>query len=207
MLRFSLGVCAVLFAGQVTAGTITQVMSVRQGSHDTSYLPYSQFDPSLGTLTEVRLDFTNGLARSNYWTFRCDLDTPVTATNTIYSSLGYGDQFIDLTRSFVDTFTPDLNIINHQTLISFAGTTIESGPLDRWIGTGINILAPDTFIGGFAGFAGTTSPAVFSFCDATGSVTFTETITYTYSSVPEPMSWVLWVTGLTGITVISGRRA
>ncbi len=56
----------VALTGGVRAASIVQVVGFAFAEHGTNFEDYQQFDPTLGTLTQVSINVSGGATRANF---------------------------------------------------------------------------------------------------------------------------------------------
>jgi hypothetical protein len=189
--------------GLGSAASITQTISGHFADHETNFSFYRQFDPAMGRLTGVTLEFVNSNASSNIFAFQNFNQSPVTVTNTIDYFITYGDNRLDLNGVFVDTIAANARV-DHVVTSQFSGSTVYTTDLSRFIGN--FFLGPDISFGDFTGGTATTTGTGIDITRFSArSLTFTENITYTYHT-PEPPSLVTMGLGLLSVIVIRGLR-
>ena len=196
-------------ASPAAALTITQTLvttfSGTPGTTSGSEL-FVQFEPVLGTLTQVEVDLTyagnhtvtgtNNTGTDGMYSFTLT-DNTSQSVGTIFA---FSDSTLSLSHSLAagDTHTDPL------TGSLSATDTLTFGPdFLQFIGFG-TVLAQESDTTTF-----TCTPTPTFPCDANVSGTLTDTVTYTYTptSVPEPSSLLLLLgPGLAGLAGITWRR-
>ena len=199
----------------LTAG-ISSATTVPSGPYTTTTpIPYSltdwtgtllfpQFDPALGTLTEVDLSLT-GAMQTQLTVLNVDSTLPSSGHASTHLVLTVQDAGLNLNAPAIDMTSPSFNYSLD------AGDSLTSGELTKSdSSTGVYIAAPIlaefTGTGSISLDAGTfTETALFSTGGNTESEQLTEasltgTVTYYYDSpVPEPVTMLSALLGIAGL--------
>jgi len=231
-LGVGLGMSAPASATPCSAGTCTYT-----GSTGLLLLPqfapaagtYSQFDPSLGTLTGISLSVTAGLSTSgtvqNTGAAAASFQYSVTAvvssigtdplSTTIFTgNAGQGftvttaaaqQTFINLAAGASAPFGTGAGNLNPYTETGSATLAVSSANFSPFIATGTpNIYSMDvSMLGSFTALG---AANVNSSLTTDGSESWTLTYTYTPAPVPEPATMALLVTGLIGLGTARWRK-
>ena len=194
-----------------TLGPITTTTPITTTLTDwSSSLSFPQFNPALGTLLSVQLDFSSTLT------------TTLTITNNS-GSASSGTAKTELQVTIQDggpnLIAPELDLLSpiySYSLAAGQGTTSgllsnngSSGHLytlaavlTEFTGVGNISLNASTFTQTLlANTGGNTAANQVSDGDLTG------TVTYNYTAVPEPSTYALAIAGLMGLLALRGRRS
>jgi hypothetical protein len=208
--------CAV---GTAQAGTqfLTQTLSAPAATVPTSdTFLFNQFNPSLGTLTDVEITVTSNIVADVL--VLNSLTTAQGFTNAMasvpVSVTGPAGLSASVTATTPGQSSPPLPMVAAgatdallgSAVVATASTTLNSPPTDlsAYVGTGLNDVA--IFFAATGGtYTITAANGVFVSGSATADATVTLTYSYT-SAIPEPSSVILAGIGMVGVAVFSRRR-
>jgi hypothetical protein len=224
------GLAILLVSHQTVArGDTTPVQTVMTGMVQTNWIPgttgvttptFTQFDPSLGTLTAINLTLTTNVNNTYFFDFsQVSSATTITETNgspgPTISIFGPGATVVAGSPGTVSgnaIFTAVQPVDMNEILTESSGTYTQTTNYTNFystvltdttgfIGTGSVVLDAESFAySSFSSSSGNGGGYVLTDAGATVSLYYTYT-----AAVPEPSSSVLMALGI-GSTLIAGRK-
>ena len=194
-----------------TLGPITTTTPIPTTLTDfSSSLSFPQFNPALGTLLSVELDFSSSLSTTLSITNNSGTASSGTAKTGLQLTVQDGGS--NLTAPELDLLSPIYSYSLAAGQGANSGTLIKSGSssdtytlaavLSEFTGVGAISLNASSFTQTLlANTGGNTAASQVTDADLTG------TVTYTYLAVPEPSTCTLAIAGLMGLLALRGRRS
>ena len=175
---------------------------------------FNQFDPSLGTLNSVALDFSGDITYFISFIPSTPDCSPFVCSTTFGFSTGYNFNAPGFPITFPNSapFFATVNWLGHATGPVLAPQS--NGPLTFGSGT---LFADPNFLSSYLGLGSVAVAGSISedsdfcdnahafFCSFSNSLHLTTTLTYDFTPVPEPATMTLFAAGLIGAGVMRRR--